>query len=271
MAKLTEEQKQQRKETREYNKRIREEEQARVRAIERRAFDIKSVRERFLPQPTRFFEVGEVIEYGNHDNATIVKVFDEGMFYEVTSEQLKGDTHFIPWCSLFKFHKNNKERLFNVNQFGINFINSVIGGLLHKVYDFGVDFDPVYQRGYVWSETQKLNLIDAIMDDRDIGKFIFSSLPFESGKPSYRIIDGKQRLSTICEFFEDRLKWKGKYFSELSIMDRYHFREKSLSCAEIGEVSIEREMEIFLSVNENGTPIPTEHLDKVKQMLKNKD
>ena len=37
----------------------------------------------------------------------------------------------------------------------------------------------------------------------------------------YDVLDGKQRLTTLIEYFTDSFKYKGKYFSELSFLDQY--------------------------------------------------
>ena len=37
------------------------------------------------------------------------------------------------------------------------------------------------------------------------------------------IIDGKQRLSTLVEFYENRFQYEGKYFTDLGFEDRHQF------------------------------------------------
>jgi hypothetical protein len=158
--------------------------------------------------------------------------------------------------------------LFKENEFHLNFSNQSIEGLLTKVYSFGVDFEAEYQRELVWTSEDKTLLIDSIMDSRDIGKFLFMRLPFTSSNtPMYQIVDGKQRLTTICEFFEDRFVWRGRKFSELSGYDRCRLTDHLVSVSEVNELSREKSLELFLFVNDTGKPISKEHLDTVRGML----
>jgi len=74
-----------------------------------------------------------------------------------------------------------------------------------------IDEDPVYQRrGKVWSVKDKAFLIDSILNDYDIPKMYladFTSVknPWNKRKKRYAVIDGKQRLEAVTEFFDNKL------------------------------------------------------------------
>jgi len=74
-----------------------------------------------------------------------------------------------------------------------------------------IDLDPSYQRkGHVWSDSQKQYLIDSIINGFDIPKLYFADFTFlnselNSNKKKYAVIDGKQRLLAIFDFFDDKL------------------------------------------------------------------
>jgi uncharacterized protein with ParB-like and HNH nuclease domain len=74
-----------------------------------------------------------------------------------------------------------------------------------------IDMDPEYQRaGGVWSQKDQSFLIDSILNDYDIPKLYladFSTLPSELNeeKRSFAVIDGKQRLEAIFDFFDNAL------------------------------------------------------------------
>lgn len=73
-----------------------------------------------------------------------------------------------------------------------------------------VQIDPSYQReGDIWNLEKKQLLIDSIINDLDIPKIYFHEFnkpkKTESGKvASYAIIDGKQRLTAIWDFMENK-------------------------------------------------------------------
>lgn len=74
-----------------------------------------------------------------------------------------------------------------------------------------IDFSPPYQRrGRLWSAQDKAFLIDSIINGFDIPKLYLAD--FQYGHSSlnvrrlpYAIIDGKQRLEAVFEFFDNKL------------------------------------------------------------------
>lgn len=74
-----------------------------------------------------------------------------------------------------------------------------------------IDFDPPYQRrGRLWSAQDKAYLIDTIINGFDVPKLYLADFQFgqsglNSAKKPYAIIDGKQRLEAIFDFFENKI------------------------------------------------------------------
>lgn len=74
-----------------------------------------------------------------------------------------------------------------------------------------IDFGPPYQRrGRLWSPRDKAYLVDTIINGFDVPKlyiadFQFGQSPLNSAKMPYAIIDGKQRLEAVFDFFENKL------------------------------------------------------------------
>ena len=75
-----------------------------------------------------------------------------------------------------------------------------------------IDHSPSYQRrGKVWPGKDKAFLIDSILNDYDIPKIYladFTSLrsPLNKRKKRYAVIDGKQRLEAVTEFYDGLLQ-----------------------------------------------------------------
>ncbi|WP_298286868.1 DUF262 domain-containing protein [Novosphingobium sp.] len=74
-----------------------------------------------------------------------------------------------------------------------------------------IDFNPPYQRkGRLWSDQDKGFLIDSIINGFDIPKLYLADFQYGRSKLNekslaYSIIDGKQRLETVFDFFEGNL------------------------------------------------------------------
>ncbi len=86
---------------------------------------------------------------------------------------------------------------------------------------------PPYQRGLVWSETDKQRLIDSILRHFSIGKIFWREVIQSTGESSYEVVDGQQRLTSIQEFRQDRFPLSsassdlaGKKFTELPVDER---------------------------------------------------
>lgn len=235
----------------------------------------------FIPRtPTRLFNVGDQVIYGNHEKTTISEVLFGGLAYKVFTENTPKEnerkiqpykcTQFVDWTAIFpltSFGEKNKRQSFDDHIF-VNYYNNNISSLLFKVYHFGVDFNPDYQRDLVWSEDQKQSLLDSIFSNVEIGKFTFVDKGYSStDKLLYEIIDGKQRLSTLCEFYEDRLLWRGMKFSELNGRDAYHFRSFPIVQAEVKNLTKEQILRLFVKMNTCGTPMDKKHLEKIQQLI----
>jgi Protein of unknown function DUF262 len=74
-----------------------------------------------------------------------------------------------------------------------------------------IDMSPPYQRrGRLWSPSDKAYLVDSIINGFDVPKlyladFQMGESPLNKSRLPYAIIDGKQRLEAIFDFFENKL------------------------------------------------------------------
>ena len=74
-----------------------------------------------------------------------------------------------------------------------------------------IDMNPPYQRkGRRWAKSDKQYLIDSIINGFDVPKLYFSDFTWgpsalNSNSSAYAVIDGKQRLEAIFEFFDGKL------------------------------------------------------------------
>ena len=73
-----------------------------------------------------------------------------------------------------------------------------------------INTNPDYQRPAVWSKAQKQQLIDTIIQGYDIPKFYLK----QTGKNSYEVIDGQQRLRAIWGFLDNEYPLDKKYSGE---------------------------------------------------------
>jgi hypothetical protein len=235
----------------------------------------------FINTPSYFFNIGDKVSYGAIKESVVEDILYDGKVYVlrciVTNNNYGRpydyETYRVTsWvnvrpigCSTdTKFTENQDVRLF--------YNNSTIESLIHYHYHFGIDFNPDYQRGYVWDQKDKELLLDSIFKNIDIGKFVLIHLSNEEWHKrgfSYEILDGKQRLSTIIEFYENKLAYKGKYYNDLSGIDKNTFTEHKVSVAEVRETDKKIILKYFLMLNRTGKSMDESHLAEVEKMLSN--
>lgn len=192
-----------------------------------------------------------------------------------------GNNPFVikPWHSGITFSNYNLQSVLSKIGFDAYSCEFVQERLTHGIQVAGVDWNPtingvLYQRGYVWSETQGRLLIESIYQGINIGTIILKKNSFsdiEKGKKHtwYDLVDGKQRLFAITQFMTDRfVDSYGNLYSELSGFAQIKFRNfNSLSYGEVGESATATDIKnIFLNTNFAGVQMSQEHLDFVKSI-----
>jgi hypothetical protein len=151
---------------------------------------------------------------------------------------------------------------------------------------FGLDLNPEYQRGDVWTEDQRVALIRSWLTGTPTGVVIFNDRttpewkqangydPTDRGEPMYACIDGKQRITTAYMWYDDALAVPASWFpadvvtstentedgpyvriSGLTKSARLKFANRAhLSIAMAKVATVADEAEIYLLVNGGGTP-----------------
>jgi len=231
-----------------------------------------------LNEPTYKFKIGDKVSYGALKDCTVQEVLYDGKVYGlhcIATEENYGSPYdrevyrIAMWTSVRPLINGNTN-LGKNQDVKINFSSSAVESLIHKYYAFGVDMNPDYQRDYVWELEDKQLLIDSIFNNIDIGKFAFIHLDdkkwAETGN-GYEILDGKQRLSTIIDFYENRFSYKGVYYNDLSKRDKGIFLNHHIVQGEVREADRKAVLKYFLMLNRTGKAMDKSQLEKVEKML----
>jgi Protein of unknown function DUF262 len=171
--------------------------------------------------------------------------------------------------------------------------------LIANIRDGLTTVDAPYQRGDVWTQEQQMLLIFSILSGTPIPAIIINVRPDRmwadgpdllhgpDGKPlpMVAVIDGRQRLTAVRMFMDDRLAvpaswWKrgdvedsgktadGPYVSWLGLSRgrRLHFGHTPVPVAEGHLPSLEAEAEVYLRVNGAGTPQSAGDMARAKRV-----
>ncbi|MGZ8842525.1 MAG: DUF262 domain-containing protein [Pyrinomonadaceae bacterium] len=132
-------------------------------------------------------------------------------------------------------------------------------GLLRQLFEQDqLVLGPEFQRNSIWPPAAKAYLIDTILNDRPIPVLYFQRMTSaQTGRPSYAVIDGQQRIRAILEFLEDRFSlvesknvhYKGKKFSALSPALKERILSYDLYIQEISGYSDADIRDMFVRMN----------------------
>ena len=225
----------------------------------------------YCPEPSYGFEPGDKVIVGNLTDPVIDSVHENGKAYIIDFTNHDKDTTIPHQKRAFCWYMirplcDNTSTFIENNDVKINFSNATIESLIFKVLHFGVDFDPKYQRDLVWTDEDREALLDSVFHNIDIGKFAFIHLGYD-GHYGYQILDGKQRLTALLDFYLNKYPYKGKYYNDLSKRDKIWFRNRVVACGEMQEANQEQILKYFLMLNTTGKTVDKQHLDKVAAML----
>ena len=219
----------------------------------------------FIPNPTFTYEVGARV-YPN-GSAKVPSVIQESLY---DGKLYIIDNKPIEWQNIHTLESRENDSLFpSKRPLHLNYANATIEALLAKVYLFGVDMNPSYQRGYVWSYSDKIAFIESVFMELELGRFIFRDISFNDiDEPCTEIVDGKQRLQAILDFREGRLSYRGRYYRDMNTSDIRRFNNVTVSYCTLHEDITDKEvLEIFLRVNTHGVAMEESHLETVREQL----
>lgn len=244
----------------------------------------KKAIERGLRNPTYNLSIGDRVELGHLTWIWILDHYDDYKYYKiliVNKEYAYGkrvgtslEIRYVLWTDLKPYRtteecKRPKSFIEDEDVF-FQYSQRSIGSIFGTYYGSGgLNLNPDYQRDLVWSDEQKIALIDSVFRNVDIGKFAIIRRSFKDDVLYYyEVLDGKQRIQALIDFYESRFEYKGRRFIELCTRDQYHFEEYRINWAETEPLTDEQKYRYFLKLNVSGVPMSKEHLKRVKNLLK---
>ena len=124
---------------------------------------------------------------------------------------------------------------------------------------------PEFQRDWVWSHAQASKLIDSFL----LGLPVPSIFLYKEPSQKQLVIDGQQRLRTVCSFFDGKLPdgknfylkdvsppWEGKYYKDLDESEKRHLRDSVLRAVIVEQLDPQDNTSIyhiFERLNTGGT------------------
>jgi len=157
-------------------------------------------------------------------------------------------------------------------------INSQVGYFAEKIK---IDFDVFLptknmnlQRDFVWTIDQKRELIWSILMNRNIPRMAMMNVitDISDTNGTYQVIDGKQRLSSMIDFYNNKytllIDSKEYLYKELpkdyqDVIRGYHFPYYIVNEDYGNTYSDQDKIDWFMYINFAGTPQDKSHFDKL--------
>jgi hypothetical protein len=136
--------------------------------------------------------------------------------------------------------------------------------------DMGLELEPDFQRGHVWSEAQQVNYVMFILRQGKSGRdILFNHTKWHDykypGDGEFVCVDGLQRLTAILRFVRNEIKVFDHYYQEYE--DPMRMTSNCLTF-HVNDLSSKQEvLEWYLDLNSGGTVHSAEELTKVKLLL----
>ena len=134
--------------------------------------------------------------------------------------------------------------------------------------DIGLELDPDFQRGHVWSEEQQKRYVEFVLRGGRSAKEIYFNC--KGWQREYEgpvvLVDGKQRLEAVRKFLRNELViFDGKYYKDFE--DRLDTIRHSFKFY-INDLETRKEvLQWYIDINDGGVVHTTEEIDKVKKLL----
>lgn len=228
-----------------------------------------------VPPANRQLKPGDALELGALKDCKVFETRNEGRLVILSYHNLRRergavideglDYRAVHWTEVVPTANNRTEHLVVDPLMYDGYRTSTLDSLLSR-YLRGLEDSPDYQRGYVWTAEDKHRLLESLCNGREIGRFIFVSHPWPRKD---EILDGKQRLTCLWEFFTSQIAYQGVYWHELSPRDRDRIEQRSIQYADLPSERYSKAdlLRVFLELNAAGVPQTEEHLSKVREQL----
>jgi hypothetical protein len=138
--------------------------------------------------------------------------------------------------------------------------------------EYGLDLEPDFQRGHVWTEEQQVAYVEyALRDGAITGRDLYFNCPgWQRGgigtpESPYVIVDGLQRLTAATKFLRNELRAYGHLHREFK--GRLHLTGPQFIW-HVNDLKTRAEvLQWYLEFNSGGTPHSQAELARVRKLL----
>lgn len=152
-------------------------------------------------------------------------------------------------------------------------LTSLVNFIEDEVKEMGLQLNPEFQRGHVWTEEQQISWIEYHLRGGKSGNTIYLNNPFWHGTrlpnkdeyQDYVCVDGLQRITAAQRFVHNEIKVFGSYFKEFE--DKIRIIDATINL-NVNDLKSEKEvLQWYIDMNSGGTPHTKEEIERVKKIM----
>lgn len=152
-------------------------------------------------------------------------------------------------------------------------LHSLVKVINEEVETMGLQLNPNFQRGHVWSEEQQISWLEYHLRGGKSGNIIYFNNPMwhscrepkDCEYSDYVCVDGLQRITAIQRFIRNEITVFGSYYKEFE--DGIRLLNQTMTLC-VNDLKTEREvLQWYIDMNSGGTPHTDEEISKVKKMI----
>ena len=149
-------------------------------------------------------------------------------------------------------------------------LTSLVKYIEEEIRDAGLQLNPEFQRGHVWTEEQQIAYIEFILRGGKPARTIYFNMPGWNGSiPStqyddFVCVDGLQRITAVLKFMNNEIKIFGSYYKEFED----HIPLNAELLFNVNNLQTEKEvLQWYVDMNSGGTPHTSDEIARVKKMI----
>ena len=145
-----------------------------------------------------------------------------------------------------------------------------ISEILNFIERKKVDFNPEYQRGIEWNESQQVKFVEWVLRGGNTGKLYFNDPMFRKSGGTLEVVDGKQRLYSFVRFLKNEFTVFNEFVeggvtysdieNQISFTVKLRYAVNTIS-------DKSKLLNWFLDLNRGGTYVSDSHIEKVKSLI----
>lgn len=150
-------------------------------------------------------------------------------------------------------------------------IDSLVKWIEDEQAEVGLQLNPDFQRGHVWTEDQQIAYMEFFLRGGKTGRTIYFNCPSwhrsvpKGDYDEYVCVDGLQRVTAIMRFIHNEIRVFGSLYSEYTDSPRIVHDTIRVN---INDLKSKREvLQWYIDMNSGGTPHTNDEIERVKRIM----